>query len=493
MRLRTAIFGAAIAACAAGGIVKLASYGPVLQINKAQWLANQGKWDEARAQLRSHTAGKDDRARLLLVLILLNSDRAGLASEWTSVLPDSAEGHFLRGATAYLLDREAEAVEDFAKALKSPGELEGWMGEIAQMAAGLASPGEPGESGAAGIPADDGWRDAPLERLLWNAFTGRAYYRAGEYDRSRRHLATAIAAQDTNIKTWVLAAAANALSGDYPAAMHIADRASSRTEFLKSVAGEADRLSSTATALTAPSLPEAVRSEVLRLNARRAGVWTRLAQAWTDGTTLESALAAAGDLARERPGDPVAGVLHGEALEADGRLADAYRQYAAVYERAPSYPALLRMRDLSGPSPESRQRKAEFLRGPQVIAHIPTESMQTTGTFRRRDALAFLEPSSASAEFSVPKNGRYQIGLTAAGDRAFGLGPVAAVWLDGRKAGEIYISRDGWDFYSLRAHLTAGTHKVTVEYVNDAERRPSAAQDRNLYLEDVLITRIGGS
>lgn len=492
IKARALVTGLVLAAAGAWGVVQLREFAPALRTNKARWLVNQEKWSEAGRELEATRRRHPDyeRANRLLAYVNLNLGKHTEAAALIARMSPGGEQSFLQGALAYLQGDDEKARDFLRKALGAPDELEPWMRQVAQLAQGDLPPG--GVAGLRNPDPDRAEGAAPLEKILVHSYAGRELFEQQQFPASSSHFEQAWQAGDRNTRTMALGALADALHDHFASAARYADSATSRSAFLELFLREAEDLKSEVTDVVASTVQGAREAGVLRSRIRRAVLWAKMTAA-DAGMHNREELVREAELLRDLEGnDPVNALVVGEVLERAGELAKAYQTYQNAYKSTPAYPLLIRMRDLAGDQDHLRPQEAEFLRDRHVVGYVPADSMTTTGTEPRRNGIAFLTGGVAEAEFSVPEDGDYEIALVARSDRAWGLGARAALFIDGTEVGDIYIAREGWDLYSRREGLARGAHRLQIRYVNDRDRILSPDQDRNMYLQGVLVTRAGG-
>jgi hypothetical protein len=115
--------------------------------------------------------------------------------------------------------------------------------------------------------------------------------------------------------------------------------------------------------------------------------------------------------------------------------------------------------------------------------------MVASNTVLREGYIAMYSKSGVSSGIEVPDSGFYELGVLAKGDAAFGISPKCALEVDGHRVDEFYVYRDSWDYYSITMRLEAGSHKVELKYTNNSDRLLSDAEDRNLYLAGILVSK----
>ena len=109
---------------------------------------------------------------------------------------------------------------------------------------------------------------------------------------------------------------------------------------------------------------------------------------------------------------------------------------------------------------------------------------------RRKPGVVFATVGTATAEIDFPATGTYIIGVVARGTPCEGVYPVVRVAIDGRALGTIGVPDDRWHTVTTFGRVEQGRHKVSVAFTNDASNPP--AEDRNLYVDKVLIARDRG-
>jgi tetratricopeptide (TPR) repeat protein len=462
----------------------------VFLVNKGRYLVHQEKWDEAARLLdRAPATGDNATARaLLLAKVALNRGDPGEAIRLLEPEPDSAQRHFLAGLSFYMTGREREAAGRFRESALAPDGLSPWTRTVAAAAAETLD-------GRAGVapPAVLDPLATPVERMFAAAIRGRAWYNAGRLEDAAEPLESAVTFGDRNASTRAACAATLAALGESARAQRIADMEEGGTPIYPLVVREAVRL---ADSMATHTLSEQSASWAVDRHRRLhlAELWA-LARAGRDALPSTAPLAAARLRARQiladYPRSLGAALFEGEILESMGDLREAFAFYEGTLAWQPCYTTLLRMRDLAGGAPGIAAQAAAFLSPPRVLVVVNAEEAATTSTTLRGGGLCFYRNASATLEFEIPAEGEYEVTLVARGDRAFGLSPLVIAQLDGAKAAEFYIARDGWDCYPLRRTMKPGRHALQLDYVNNSERLRSDQEDRNFYLEAVIISRPG--
>lgn len=121
---------------------------------------------------------------------------------------------------------------------------------------------------------------------------------------------------------------------------------------------------------------------------------------------------------------------------------------------------------------------------------VSAARMETTMTenFRREAGVAYMGSNGAIAiDVRFAASGQYSFVVNARGTPADGQYPAIRLLIDGKPVGDGQIQQGGWENLSFRADVTAGVHKLTVEFTNDAWR-PERNEDRNLWVRHVLIS-----
>ncbi len=490
MSVRRGLAIAGALALAALGAWEAWSLRRVFLVNKGRYLLHQEKWDEAARLLdRAPATGGAGAARaLLLAKVALNRGEPGEALHLLEPAPDSPQRHFLAGLALYMNGKEREAAGRFREAVRTPDGLPAWTYAVAASAAETLD-------GRAGVapPEFADQLATPVEKLLGAAIRGRAWYNAGRLEDAAEPLERAVTMGDRNPSTRAACAATLAALGESARAQRIADMEAGDAPIYPLVVREAIRLGDS---MATHTLSEQSASWAVDRHRRLhlAELWA-LAREGRDALPSTAPLVASRERAREvladYPRSLGAALLEGEILETMGNLREAFSCYEDTLAWQPCYTTLLRMRDLAGGAPEISARASAFLSPPRVLAVVNAEEAATSETILRGGVLCFYRNASAAVEFDVPAEGEYEVTVVAKGDRAFGLGPLVIARLDGAKAAEFYIAREGWDCYPLRKSMKQGRHALQLDYVNNSERLRSDQEDRNFYLEAVIISRPG--
>lgn len=95
-----------------------------------------------------------------------------------------------------------------------------------------------------------------------------------------------------------------------------------------------------------------------------------------------------------------------------------------------------------------------------------------------QNAVVLVGSGAAEMSFSLARDVE-RLELVAGADDAFGIGAIALVTFDGGEPFPLYVSGTSLVEHPFPVSLSAGAHRIRVEYLNDAR---SGAQDRNLFL-----------
>lgn len=445
------------------------------QVNKARYLANQQKWEEARSTLdRALSRDPDSHsARRLYGRIALNTGDLKRAQTELTALPTSAETLLELGLVEYQLGDEAAAARYFDALTTAPDGLSAARRTLGGLAADELAFSQ--ETVEAPLPDQD---LHGLERMLYDALTGRALLRTGRFDEAKQKLESAMDLGDLNQRTRVFACVAAAGLGDFSDAQRLVDYAGNPAACLDGVTSEALAAADLVDTQSVSLIRSARTAEWLD-QLKLATTWAALRKGVTGSSeSLKMALAMADEMSTGSTANLEARILRAEALEAMGDLADAYAQYMDLMRTSPSYAVYLRARDLAGESVDAPSTGSEMLGSRSVVTCTSN-----------RDYVSLFKNGTDDAVLHVPASGRYMLDIVARGDTAQSLSPLANVLVDGRKVGQIYVSRDGWDCYPVAVTLAEGPHQFSVEYVNDSER--SGSEDRNLYVLGLILSQAG--
>ncbi len=119
---------------------------------------------------------------------------------------------------------------------------------------------------------------------------------------------------------------------------------------------------------------------------------------------------------------------------------------------------------------------------------IEAETMALEGTYvaaRGKEAV-FATTGTATTSISRKEAGWYALELVGRGSPAAGVFPVAAVTVNGRRAGAVSIESQKPRSFPLLLYLPGGQVHLGISFVNDAT---VGGEDRNLYLDAVVLSR----
>jgi hypothetical protein len=462
-----------------------------LMTNKGIYLALQGNYHDAEAQLDYVVTARPEnmRARHALAQVELDLGNYGVAQSIYHGLAKDTQKLLGEAICYYETDREDLAAEMLAQAREEAAahkneparELVEWAPEILR---GQKAPTEFLNLNVEALPR--------AQRMFALSLQSRVATVLGKLRTALRTASEAIELGDRNSRSRRLAIILAAAAKDFTRAQYFADTAGQHKIDWDAVKAEI-RLADEHVSTRSIALPATDLLELRRLALRGARAWALRAQA---GDTMETAplihaRALAASLLRDAPLDVSYLLLAAQIAEEAGDPAEAYRLLCAWSKGRESYAVRLRSAELAGEPLEAALE--EFADVPTLVAMIGTDDLVLTGGSLRRGVAAFYEAGMCGARVEVPDNGEYFIVLTARGDRAFGLSPLVACRVDGKKLCDIYIAQENWASYPVAVNLTAGTHWLELEYVNNSERLPSDDEDRNFYLSNIIVTRNEGS
>ena len=111
------------------------------------------------------------------------------------------------------------------------------------------------------------------------------------------------------------------------------------------------------------------------------------------------------------------------------------------------------------------------------------ELWQQTG-----DGVSLATNGTLETAVDFASTGQYGFAIRASGTPVASVYPIVEVRLDGRKVGEVELASGNARTYRLRTPVQAGTHQVSLSFVNDAWQPP---EDRNLTLNRLTIWKEG--
>lgn len=119
---------------------------------------------------------------------------------------------------------------------------------------------------------------------------------------------------------------------------------------------------------------------------------------------------------------------------------------------------------------------------------IEAETMALAGKYvaARGTEAVFATTGTATTDIGRKEAGWYAFALVGRGSPAAGVYPVAAVTVNGRRAGAVSMASETPGTFPLLLHLPGGTVRLGVSFVNDAT---VGGADRNLYLDAVVLSR----
>lgn len=100
------------------------------------------------------------------------------------------------------------------------------------------------------------------------------------------------------------------------------------------------------------------------------------------------------------------------------------------------------------------------------------------------EGISFATNGTLETDVEFASSGRYGLAVRAAGTPMAGVYPLIEVLLDGRRIGEVQLTSGNWRSYRLTLRASAGVHRLTLAYVNDAWQPP---EDRNLAVGRITI------
>jgi len=129
---------------------------------------------------------------------------------------------------------------------------------------------------------------------------------------------------------------------------------------------------------------------------------------------------------------------------------------------------------------------SKTMEGKQAAAY-EVEEWKLEGVLVERvpPGVVFATVGSASHAIDFPADGTYLFGLVARGTPCDGGYPLARVSVDDRPLGVVAVA-GSWSTVTVLGRVSAGTHKVSIAFTNDAS---SPKEDRNLFVDKLLVAR----
>jgi len=455
-------------------------------LNKAQFLVNQQKWNEAQTLIESvsrpgEVAGRGGR---LLATVNMHTGRFREALEHLSYQPRSAHVVFDQAICLYELDEEERAREAFKETCQKLEELPEPLQKLAVAASAILG----GELIAFEDEMPEGFPRA--YRIVWQSLQARAAFQMLHMERALDLARTALTRGDQNNRTRRIALALAAMRGDFALAQSCADALEQPVPLLQQTLSEMLELEAQ---LTTKSISVEVAQAVLkqRQEIARGQAWllSQLGQRQPQTTGVEVALEWVERVLETNPEDLLTGLLKADLLATLHREREAYTWLQSLLARMQVYRVYVRARDVAGEPLDNLQEEELFGDYSRLVKWVSAEDLVTTGGIGKEQYVAFFTRGECGFEFEAPTAGIYRITVTAKGDCAFGLCPRVKVWADDHPLEEIYIAREGWDCYSIARSLERGKHLIRLEYINNSERLLSKEEDRNLYIHNVIVTK----
>ena len=125
---------------------------------------------------------------------------------------------------------------------------------------------------------------------------------------------------------------------------------------------------------------------------------------------------------------------------------------------------------------------------PEGLTKHEVAKWQTTGTYviKQDWGLMIGSAGSATGEIEFPESGLVALGIAAKGTPCRGEYPIVQISLGGNLLGLIHIASEDFQSYGLVAEIQKGTHRVKLEFVNDASDS-ATGEDRNLFIDSLLV------
>jgi hypothetical protein len=119
---------------------------------------------------------------------------------------------------------------------------------------------------------------------------------------------------------------------------------------------------------------------------------------------------------------------------------------------------------------------------------VPENQANLFGFNETEDKLFFYTNGPAEAAVKVPDDGDYEVVIKASCDSALNERAKFKLSIDGKAVGkETLLTADEPAEYKLPTKLTAGEHKLVIEFTNDVYKENE--YDRNLYVHAVTLKR----
>jgi hypothetical protein len=129
----------------------------------------------------------------------------------------------------------------------------------------------------------------------------------------------------------------------------------------------------------------------------------------------------------------------------------------------------------------------------KLLRHVGAETREPklrlpaaswNGVGRKDDTVQFFANATATARFFARREGRYRVTLELGGQPAHGIWPLAKVHVDAQDLGQVSVLGAGPALYEREVVIRAGSHVISVSFVNDVLEPP---EDRNMFLQGATL------
>ncbi|HID07902.1 MAG TPA: hypothetical protein EYP10_12235, partial [Armatimonadetes bacterium] len=124
------------------------------------------------------------------------------------------------------------------------------------------------------------------------------------------------------------------------------------------------------------------------------------------------------------------------------------------------------------------------------LAVYEAEQMQLRGSIvqRHHDHVGLFTTGAVEGTIRIPRDGIYVIAITGWGTPLDGIYPLAGIFIDNARVGQLSMSSDKPATFTIEVPLERGEHQLRIGFLNDASRPP---QDRNMFVDKIAIGYVG--